>query len=82
MDKNQLENEIRSNITQWVTLLTQSIDIEKPESHIYQQLKDLIEVPTLKTVNNFTQDNQTKAAKVLGINRGTWRIKMQRHNLL
>lgn len=41
-----------------------------------------VEKPLYEAVLVYTNGNQTKAAKVLGINRGTFRSKMKKHSLL
>ena len=41
-----------------------------------------VEAPLLATVLQHTGGNQSKAAEVLGLNRGTLRKKLKEHNLL
>ncbi len=45
-------------------------------SNVYQMVLAEMEVPLLKTVMRFTNGNQSKAAKVLGLSRGTLRKKL------
>lgn len=40
-----------------------------------------VEVPLLEAVLSYTGGNQTQAAEVLGINRGTLRKKLKEYNL-
>ena len=40
-----------------------------------------VEAPLLEQVMRHTQGNQTRAAEILGINRGTLRKKLKLHNL-
>ena len=40
-----------------------------------------VEVPLLEAVLSYTEGNQSKAAEVLGINRGTLRKKLKEYNL-
>lgn len=49
---------------------------------VYQMVLSEIEVPLLESVLVFTQGNQTRAAEVLGLNRGTLRKKMKEYGLL
>ena len=41
-----------------------------------------VELPLLEIVMKQCDDNQSKASKILGINRGTLRTKLKEHNLL
>lgn len=51
------------------------LDGEKP-ANIYNMVLAEMEVPLLKVVMRYTNGNQSKAAKVLGISRGTLRKKL------
>lgn len=41
-----------------------------------------VEIPLLEKVLEFTRGNQTRAAEVLGLNRGTLRKKLKQYGLL
>ena len=41
-----------------------------------------VEAPLFECVMQHTHDNQSKAAAVLGLNRGTLRKKLKQYNLL
>jgi Fis family transcriptional regulator len=41
-----------------------------------------VERPLLESVMRYVDDNQTRAAEMLGVNRGTLRRKLQQHGLL
>ncbi len=49
---------------------------------LYRLLLERVELPLLQTVLAHVQQNQTRAARILGLNRGTLRKKMQQHGLL
>lgn len=51
------------------------LDGEDP-ADLYNMVLAEMEVPLLKVVMRFTNGNQSKAAKVLGISRGTLRKKL------
>ncbi len=55
------------------------------EGHECQGLFDLVmgevEAPMLEAVLDYTDGNQSKAAQLLGINRGTLRKKLKQYNL-
>ncbi len=41
-----------------------------------------VEGPLLKSVMTYTKDNQSKAAQLLGLNRGTLRKKLKQHHII
>jgi len=49
---------------------------------LYQLVMTEVERPLLKTVMLYTNGNQSEAAEILGINRGTLRKKLKHHDLL
>ncbi len=50
-------------------------------SHLYELVIEEVERPLLEIVLNFTQGNQSKAAELLGLSRGTLRKKLQHYKL-
>lgn len=51
-------------------------------SGVYQMVLTEIEAPLLETVLDYTHGNQTRAAEVLGLNRGTLRKKLKLYSLI
>ncbi len=51
-------------------------------SDLYQLVLAEVEAPLLAAVMRHTRGNQSKAAIVLGVNRGTLRTKLKQYNLL
>ena len=51
-------------------------------SNVYQIVMELVELPLLLKVMDFTGNNQSRAAKLLGISRGTLRKKLKLYDLL
>jgi len=49
--------------------------------NLYQLVMTEVEVPLLETVLGHTNGNQSMAAKLLGINRGTLRKKIKQYNI-
>lgn len=60
--------------------------LDTPETGEVKDLYDLVlqevEAPLLETVMSETAQNQSKAAKLLGLNRGTLRKKLKRYSLI
>ena len=51
-------------------------------SDVYDMVLSEVEAPMLEVVMKYTRHNQTKAANVLGLNRGTLRKKLKQYGLL
>lgn len=51
-------------------------------TELYDTVLRSIEEPLLATILNRTSNNQSEAAKLLGLNRGTLRKKLKRYSLL
>lgn len=50
-------------------------------SDLYQIVLREVELPLFKAVMGYTEGNQSQAANILGINRGTLRKKLAEYNL-
>ena len=48
---------------------------------VYQLVLNEIEPPLLSSVMRFSSNNQSKAARILGINRTTLRTKLKKYDL-
>ena len=65
------------------TLLDQyfnDLDGDEPTA-IYEMVINTVEKPLLLYIMNKTEGNQSKAAKMLGLNRNTLRKKLKQYNL-
>ena len=51
-------------------------------SHLYELVLSEVEAPLLETVMALVGGNQTRAAAILGLNRGTLRKKLRQHGFL
>lgn len=60
------------------------IDLQRkqPPNDLYKQLLLEMELPLLLVVLEYTRGNQTTAAEILGINRGTLRKKLKQHQII
>ena len=47
---------------------------------VYHMVLNEVEPPLLDAVMKFSNDNQSKAAKILGMNRTTLRTKLKKYN--
>ncbi|MGF1615447.1 MAG: DNA-binding transcriptional regulator Fis [Gammaproteobacteria bacterium] len=52
-----------------------------PTSGLYRLVMDEVEMPLLEAVMRYSRGNHSKAATLLGINRGTLRKKLRQHSL-
>ena len=52
-----------------------------PAANLYDMLMTEVEVPLLKATLAHTHGNQSRAAEILGINRGTLRKKLKHYGL-
>jgi Fis family transcriptional regulator len=50
-------------------------------SDFYELVLSEVEAPLLQAVMDYTRHNQTRAAQVLGLNRGTLRKKLKQHGV-
>ena len=75
--KKPLKDEVRKAMNRYFTQLDQkNIPID-----VYQLVLKEVEPPLLESVMKFCSGNQSKAAKVLGINRTTLRTKLNKYNI-
>ena len=75
--KKPLRDEVRKAMNRYFNQLDQSnIPID-----VYQLVLNEVEPPLLNSVMNFSNNNQSKAAKILGINRTTLRTKLKKYNI-
>jgi Fis family transcriptional regulator len=51
-------------------------------TNVHKMVLNEVEAPMLEAVMRYCRDNQTKASKVLGLNRGTLRKKLKQYGLL
>ncbi|HHC74046.1 MAG TPA: Fis family transcriptional regulator [Thiothrix sp.] len=55
---------------------------DQEPTNVYRLVIDEVERPMLEVLMSHTNNNQSKAAKYLGINRATLRTKLKRYDLL
>lgn len=57
------------------------LDGHQPHSGLYDMVMTEVEYPLLKAIMRHTGGNQSRAAEILGINRGTLRKKLEQFGL-
>jgi Fis family transcriptional regulator len=55
---------------------------EEIPTQLYEFVIKEVEAPMLQVVMEYTRQNQSQAAEILGLNRGTLRKKLKEYNLL
>ena len=63
-----------------LNLYFQQLEGHDPDD-VYRMVLEEVERPLLETVMHYCKGNQTRAAKMLGLNRGTLRKKLKHYGL-
>ncbi len=72
---------LKSNVTQIMKHYFANLKGEEPR-HVYDFFLDEIEEPLLNVVMKYTRNNQSEAARILGLSRGTLRSKLKKFGML
>lgn len=72
---------LRNCVEQAMENYFQNLD-GQPVNDVYNMVMAEVEAPMLEIVLKYTRHNQTRAAQVLGLNRGTLRKKLKQYGLL
>jgi len=75
-----MDNNLQDKIETLLDNYFKDLDGEKPND-VYNMVLHSVEKPLLIYIMNYAQGNQTKAAKILGLNRNTLRKKLEFYNL-
>lgn len=76
----QVTKPLRDNVKQAVRNYLAQLNGEDP-TELYELVLSEIEHPMLDIVMQYTRGNQTRAATMLGINRGTLRKKLKKYGM-
>jgi Fis family transcriptional regulator len=79
--ENSQEQSLRSNVEATMENYFRHLDGQSV-TDVYDMVLQEVEAPLLEIVMKNTRQNQTKAAELLGLNRGTLRKKLKRYGLL
>lgn len=78
IQKNQpLHDSVRQSLENYLSQLKGSMP-----NNLYDLVLAEVEAPLMKAVMEYTKNNQSRAAIVLGISRGTLRKKLKRYDML
>jgi len=75
--KNPLKDEVRKAMRRYFNQL----DEKNIPINVYELVLKEVEPPLLKSVMKFANNNQSKASRILGINRTTLRTKLKKYNI-
>ena len=75
--KKPLKDEVRKALNRYFNQLDQ----KNTPINVYQLVLNEVEPPLLRSVMQFSNNNQSKAAKILGINRTPLRTKLKKYNI-
>ena len=75
--KKPLKEEVRKALKRYFVQLDQ----KNMPIDVYQLVLNEVEPPLLNAVMKFANNNQTKASRILGINRTTLRTKLKKYNI-
>ena len=75
--KKPLKDEVRKALKRYFNQLDQ----KNTPINVYQLVLNEVEPPLLRSVMKFSNNNQSKAAKILGINRTTLRTKLKKYKI-
>ena len=71
---------LRDSVKQAINSFLRQLDGQDPED-LYELVLSEVEAPLLEEVMTYTRGNQTRAATMLGINRGTLRKKLKKYGM-
>ena len=77
MSTNNIEQSVRESLQSYF----RDLDGETPDG-VYDMVVRLVEKPLLEVVMNQAENNQSRAAEWLGLNRNTLRKKLVEHKLI
>ena len=75
--KKPLKDEVRKAMKKYFAQLDQ----KNMPIDVYQLVLNEVEPPLLDAVMKFANNNQSKAARILGMNRTTLRTKLKKYNI-
>ena len=80
LGRERSKHSLRETVTSSLQIYLNQLSGHEPDG-LYKMFIEEVERPLLEQVMQFCKGNQTKAAKYLGINRGTLRKKLKQYGL-
>ena len=77
----QSQQSLRYSVTEAMQRYFEDLD-GQDATDLYELVMNEVEPPLLAAVMNYTRQNQSRTAEMLGLNRGTLRKKLKQYNLL
>jgi Fis family transcriptional regulator len=71
---------LSDTVAEALQIYFKQLDGHTPDE-LYRLVMDQVEKPLMLAVMEYCRGNQTKAARCLGLNRGTLRKKLKHHNI-
>lgn len=81
MTKSTHNHSLSAQVTTTLESYFETLDKESA-TDVYEMVIQQVEKPLIEFVLTKTDQNQSKSAQILGINRNTLRKKMQKYNLI
>jgi Fis family transcriptional regulator len=78
-DVKQNSDALSQHVIDVVKSYLSSVSSKDANLNLYQLIVEEVEAPLFRTVMELTRYNQSKAARVLGVSRGTLRTKLKRY---
>lgn len=78
-DVKQQNEALTSQVVAAVKNYLNTMNMKDSNLNLYQLVVEEVEAPLFRTVMEMTRYNQSKAARVLGVSRGTLRTKLKRY---
>jgi Fis family transcriptional regulator len=74
-----LQDHVKEIVT---TYYKNAIEDNMTPENVYEVVMAEVELPLIEATMEYTENNQFQAAKILGINRGTFRKKLKHYGLI
>lgn len=81
LHKPEYERPLRESVNRALDNYFAQLD-GQPASNLYDLVLSEVEAPLLEAVMRYTENNQTQASSLLGLNRGTLRKKLKQYDLI
>lgn len=79
MQETQSNDALSQQVINAVKGYLNAVNSKDANLNLYQLIVEEVEAPLFRTVMEMTRYNQSKAARVLGVSRGTLRTKLKRY---